>query len=115
MYAAAHAREHPDQPAFIMASNPRLLESEGAAERTGLYYTCINAYLSAEEAAYIVNDSESQVLITSAAKQGVAAALPDMCPKVRRFLMCDSTIPGWESYEDAVSPYPTDPVPDEKL
>jgi long-chain acyl-CoA synthetase len=153
MYAAAHAKEHPDQPAFIMANtgetitfgeyearcnrlahlyrdlglarldhvaflmenNPRLLEAEGAAERTGLYYTCINAYLSAEEAAYIVNDSEAQVLITSAAKQGVAAELLDMCPKVRRFLMCDGTIPGWESYEEAVSVYPSESVPDEKL
>lgn len=153
MYAAAHAKEHPDQPvfimgtsgetitfasyearcnqlahlyrdlglqrldhvAFLMENNPRMLEAEGAAERTGLYYTCINAYLAAEEAAYIVNDSESQVLITSFAKQGVAAALPDLCPKVRRFLMCDGTIPGWESYEAAIDVYPTDPVPDEKL
>src|SRR5688572_17601827 len=110
MYAAAHAKDHPDQAAFIMATsgetisfgeyearcnrfahlyrdlglqrldhvaflmenNPRLLEAEGAAERTGLYYTCINAYLAAEEVAYIVNDSESQVLIASAAKKGVA-------------------------------------------
>jgi long-chain acyl-CoA synthetase len=153
MYASAHAIQHPEQPAFIMANtgetitfgeyearcnrlahlyrdlglgrldhvaflmenNPRLLEAEGAAERTGLYYTCINAYLAAEEAAYIVNDSEAQVLITSAAKQGVAAELPDLCPKVRRFLMCDGTIPGWESYEEAVSGYPDEPVADEKL
>jgi long-chain acyl-CoA synthetase len=153
VYAAAHAKEHPDQPAIIMAStgetitfgeyearcnrlahlyrdlglqrldhvaffmenNPRLLEAEGAAERTGLYYTCINAYLSAEEAAYIVNDSEAQVLISSHAKRGVAAELPDLCPKVRRFLMCDGTIPGWESYEEAVAAHPDAPVPDEKL
>ncbi|MGH2759088.1 MAG: AMP-binding protein, partial [Actinomycetota bacterium] len=153
MYAAAHAKEHPEQPALIMAktgetitygeyearcnrlahlyralglarldhvaflmeNNPRLLEAEGAAERTGLHYTCINAYLSAEEAAYIVNNSEAQILITSAAKQGVAAALPDLCPKVRRFLMCDGTIPGWESYEEAVSGYPSEPVADEQL
>jgi long-chain acyl-CoA synthetase len=153
MYAAAHAKVHPDQAAFIMATsgetisfgeyearcnrlahlyrdlglqrldhvaflmenNPRLLEAEGAAERTGLYYTCINAYLAAEEVAYIVNDSESQVLIASAAKKGAAEALPDLCPKVRRFLMCDGTIPGWESYEDAVKDYPSEPVPDEQL
>ncbi len=104
-----------DHAAFLMENNPRLLEAEGAAERTGLYFTCINAYLAAEEAAYIVNDSEAQVLIASAAKQGVAAALPDLCPKVRRFLICDGTIPGWESYEDAVSAYPAEPVADERL
>ena len=33
-----------------------------------MYYTCINSYLTADEMAYIVNNSESQVVITSAAK-----------------------------------------------
>src|SRR5271154_4509694 len=110
MYAAEHARQHPDQPAFVMATsgevvtfgayeaaanrlaqlyrhaglrrrdhvaflmenNPRLLECEGAAERTGLYFTCINHFLAAEEAAYIVNDCQAKVVITSAAKRDLA-------------------------------------------
>ncbi len=104
-----------DHVAFFMENNPRMLEAEGAAERTGLYFTCINSYLAPEEVAYIVNDSESEVLIASAGKRGVAEALPDLCPKVRRFLMCDGTAPGWESYEEAVAGYPTEPVADERL
>ncbi|HYZ91588.1 MAG TPA: AMP-binding protein [Actinomycetota bacterium] len=104
-----------DHVAFFMENNVRMLEAEGAAERTGLYFTCINSYLAAEEVAYIVNDSESQVLITSAAKKGVAELLPDLCPKVRRFLMCDGTAPGWESYEEAVAGFPTEPISDERL
>jgi len=52
-----------DHVAFLMENNLRLLEAQGAAERTGLYYTCINSYLSVEEAAYIVNDSTSKVFI----------------------------------------------------
>jgi len=40
-----------DDVAFQMENNPRLLEWEGAAERTGLYYTCVNSYLSTEEVA----------------------------------------------------------------
>ncbi|HEY2815099.1 MAG TPA: AMP-binding protein [Acidimicrobiales bacterium] len=153
MYAATHAAEHPDQPAFIMATtgetisfgehearsnrvahllrdlglkrldhvaifmenNPRMFEFEAGAERTGLYFTCINSYLSPEEAAYIVNDSESQVLLSSAAKREIAAALPALCPNVRRFLMVDGVVDGWESFEDAVAPYPSTPVDDETL
>ena len=34
-----------DHVAFLMENNPRMLECEGGAERTGLYYTCINSYL----------------------------------------------------------------------
>lgn len=104
-----------DHVAFFIENNPRILEAEGAAERTGLYYTCINSYLAVEEAAYIVNDSQAQVLISSYAKRGVAEQLPQHCPNVRRFLMCDGTVPGWESYEDVVAKYPAEPIPDEQL
>jgi long-chain acyl-CoA synthetase len=104
-----------DHVAFFMENNPRMLEANGGAERTGLYFTCINSYLSPEEVAYIVNDSDAQVLISSAAKRDVASTLPALCPKVRRFLMVDGTVEGWDSYEEVVGKYPTTPVDDEQL
>ena len=55
-----------------MENNPRLLECEGAAERTGLYYTCINSYLQPDEVAYLLQNSQSKVLITSMAKLEIA-------------------------------------------
>ena len=70
-----------------------MLECEGAAERTGLYYTCINSYLAAEEVAYIVNDSTARVVVTSQAKREVAAQLPAMCPNVERWLIADTDDP----------------------
>ena len=73
-----------------------MLEIGGGAERTGLYFTCINSYLSPEEVAYIVNDSDARVLISSAAKREVAAALPPLCPKVRRFLMVNQDGLVWQ-------------------
>ena len=115
MYPGKYAAQHPDRPAFIMAStgeavsyrefearsnrlahllraqglkrldhyaifmenNNRFLEACSAGYRAGLYFTCINSFLTAEELAYIVNNSESQLLITSKAKLAVAqAALP---------------------------------------
>ena len=81
-----------DHVAFFMENNPRMLECEAGAERTGLFYTCINSYLSPDEVAYIVNDSQARVVVTSAAKREVAAQLPPLCPGVSRWLMADSTI-----------------------
>jgi long-chain acyl-CoA synthetase len=109
-----------DHVAFLMENNLRLLEAEGAAERTGLYYTCINSYLSVEEAAYIVNDSRSEVCISSAAKAAVAAELPARCPAVRRWLIVDvpaeARLPeGFERYEEVVAGFPSEPVDDEQL
>ena len=61
-----------DHYSIFMENNNRYLESCSAGERAGLYYTCINSYLKADELAYILNNSESKVLITSADKYAVA-------------------------------------------
>ena len=54
-----------DHCAVFMENHPRYIECGFAAERAGLYYTNVNSYLTAGELAYIVNNSLSQVLITS--------------------------------------------------
>ena len=85
----AQGLQFKDHVAFFFENNLRMLECEGGAERSGLYYTCINSYLSPEEVAYIINDSQSRVVVTSKAKREVAMQLPALCPKVERWLMAD--------------------------
>ncbi len=105
-----------DHVAIFMENNARYLETEAAAERTGLYYTCINSYLTADELAYIVNDSRARILIVSAAKREVALAAAPMCPDVELFLMVGGGDDGpFQPYEETVAPYPADPVADEQL
>ena len=48
------------------------VECCAAGDRSGLYYTCVNRYLTPSELAYIVNNSQSQVLITSRRQARVA-------------------------------------------
>ena len=45
-----------DHYSIFMENNARYIECCGAGERSGLYYTCINSYLTADELAYIVNN-----------------------------------------------------------
>ena len=106
-----------DHVAFLMENNPRLLECEGGAERTGLYYTCINSYLAPDEAAYIINDSQARVVVSSAAKREVAAQLPPLCPGVSRWIMADTDRPPepYEPYDTVAVAYPDTPVDDEQL
>src|SRR3984957_16246381 len=109
-----------DHMAIFMENHPAVLLAEAGAERTGLYFTPVNSYLSAEEVAYVVNDSRSRVVVTSTAKAEVAAQLPGLCPDVERFIMVESTngghIPdGYESWDDTVGVQPTDHVPDEQM
>jgi long-chain acyl-CoA synthetase len=107
-----------DHVAIFMDNDPRMLMFEGGAERTGLYYTCVNSYLSAEEAAYVVNDCEARIVATSAAKGEVASQLPALCPNVERWLMVGAgghaTGP-FEDWDDAVAGYPAEPIDDEQL
>jgi long-chain acyl-CoA synthetase len=113
----AQGLQRRDHVAFFFENSARMLELEGGAERTGLYYTCVNSYLSPEEVAYIVNDSDSRVVATSVHKRDVAAQLPALCPQVQRWLMdgIDSPDGPFEPLRDALAEYPTEPVADEQL
>src|SRR5574342_354303 len=59
-----------DHYSIFMENNSRYLEACGAGERSGLYYTCVNSYLTAGELAYILTNSQSRILITSREKLG---------------------------------------------
>lgn len=106
-----------DHIAVFMENSIPMLEIEGAAERTGLYYTLINSYLAPDEVAYIITNSCSRLLFSSAAKREVAEQAAAKCPQLERKLMTGPGFPpdGWESFDAAVSDRPSEPVPDESL
>lgn len=62
-----------DVIAILMENRPEYFVATWAAQRMGLYYTPINWHLKPDEVAYIVADSESSVMITSAAHRQTAA------------------------------------------
>jgi long-chain acyl-CoA synthetase len=113
----AQGLERGDHIAVLMENQPRLLEIAGAAERTGLYYTLVNAYLSAGEAAYIIDNCQARVLFSSVAKRSAAEPAAPACPRLERLIMDGLTEPSgrWEPYEQAVAGWPAEPVPDEEL
>ena len=78
-----------DHYAIFMENNPRYVECCCAGERSGLYYTCINSYLTPDEVAYILDNSESKILITSAAKREVALEEMGQCPRVEQCVVVD--------------------------
>ncbi len=102
-----------DHIAFLMENNARFFEICWAAQRAGLYYTAISSRLTAEEAAYIINDCGAQVFITSDYKKDLAQELLDLTPKVGTHLMVNGVIPGYVSYEQTVTSFPTTPLDDE--
>ncbi len=96
--------------AICMENNARYLEATWAAQRSGLYYTCVSSRLTVGEAEYILNDCEARALITSADKRELAEALADKIPNVETRLMIGGTIDGFEAYEEVVAGYPAEPL-----
>jgi acyl-CoA synthetase (AMP-forming)/AMP-acid ligase II len=96
--------------AWLMENHPRYLEIAWAGQRSGLYYTAISSRLTPGEVAYILDNCEAKVFITSHAKRDLAAQLTDMMPDVKVRLMVDGVIEGYDSYEEAVARYPATPL-----
>jgi len=104
-----------DHYSIFMENNSRYLESCGAGERAGLYFTCVNSFLTAGELAYILTNSESRILITSVAKLDIAREAIRQCPKVELCIVADG--PGESDrivgLQEATKGVPTTPIADE--
>jgi len=114
-YLYAQGLRRGDHIAIFMENNIRFMEVCWAALRSGLYFTTVNRYLPADEAAYIVQDCGARVLVSSLARAETAGQMTDLIPDCPKRLMVDGVIPGWESYEDAIAAYPAEPLAEEFL
>jgi long-chain acyl-CoA synthetase len=106
-----------DHYAIFMENNSRYLECCGAGERAGLYFTCVNSYLTSSELAYIVNNSESRILITSRAKLEVAREALKECPRVELCIVVDGASESERiiGLEEATRGLPKTPISDESI
>ena len=104
-----------DHYAIFMENHARYLESCAAGERSGLYYTAINSYLTADELAYIINNSQSRVLFTSEKKRAVALEAVKSCPQIELVVVVDGPGDGDTivNLGEAVADYPDTPIADE--
>jgi len=106
-----------DHYSIFMENNARYIECCSAGERSGLYYTCINSYLMPDEVAYILENSESKILITSMAKRDAALRAMAQCPRIEWCLVVDGPGDGGRAVNlDAVAgAFPDMPIADEFL
>ncbi|BDB23942.1 acyl-CoA synthetase [Cupriavidus sp. P-10] len=102
-----------DHIAMVLENNMRCFELCWAALRSGLLITPVNRFLTAPEAAYIIEDSQARVLVTSYAMRELAAQLSDLMPTCHGRLMLDGTIAGWDSYEQAIAAHPAECLAEE--
>lgn len=101
-----------DGVAIFMENNIRFLEICWAAQRAGLYYTCISSRLTAAEVEYIVRDCGAKIFIAGHSLAKTAGEVASLLGDMRGF-MIGGTIAGFESYEDATGALPATRIGDE--
>jgi len=111
MYAKGLRRG--DHIAIFMENHARFFDVTWAALRSGLYMTTVNRYLTTDEAAYILDNCEAKVLVTSRQLAEIAAGLPAVKSQCKTWLMVDGAIDGYEDFDAAIAHYPAAPLADE--
>ena len=100
-----------DGIAVLMDNSPRYLEVVWAAERTGVYCTCLSTKLTPAEAEYIVRDGDCRLLVANRGVAELAAGLWSALPDVACY-MADGVVDGYASWEDACAAQPATPITD---
>ena len=88
-----------------------------AGQRAGIYMTPVSTKLTAEETAYIINDSGAKLLVTSRDIAALDTFLSDErgnCPNLANIFTADGDVKGLEAWEAAIAAFPDTPIADEK-
>jgi acyl-CoA synthetase (AMP-forming)/AMP-acid ligase II len=110
----AHGLRPGDHVAVLLPNDEHTHEVAFGLQRSGVYYTMANWHLTAEEAAYIVNDCGAQTLITSSTLAPLARELVALTPQVDlRLILGDEVPAGHTSYDGFVAGFPGEPLDEE--
>lgn len=102
-----------DHIALMIENHPVFYQICWGAQRAGVIFTAISTRLSAEEAAYIINDCGAKLFVGSKKLATTCAGLLALAPAVGRWLMVDDTVAGFESFDAALAAQPAERIADE--
>ncbi len=82
-----------------------------AALRSGLYFTPINRYFTADEAAYIINNSGARAVLVSDRYRDIAQKIAPQIPACTERILIGDGLAGWSSYEAVLAQQDAEPMP----
>ncbi len=97
-----------DHVALFTDNRAEFFDVAWAALRSSLYLTPVNRYLTAEEAAYIVNDCGATSIVVSDTLGEVAADLVARIPACPIRLVAGGPMDGYDRLEDAIAAQPAE-------
>jgi fatty-acyl-CoA synthase len=115
---ARHLREQGiavgDNIAYLSDNLPQVFEAYWAGMRSGFYITGVNHHLTADEAAYILNDCGAKALLISASHAELGRQLLGKVPELTIRLVLDAdAVEGFDSYAAVLDTTSDEPLGDE--
>lgn len=92
--------------AVLMENRPEFLEVVWAAKQLGIYYVCLPSGISPTDAAYLLANSGSKILVTSDTISTAADILERCSDTLDAAFMAGAPLPGFRGYQDALTGQP---------
>jgi acyl-CoA synthetase (AMP-forming)/AMP-acid ligase II len=106
----AAGAEPGDRVAHLMRNSPAYLLTTGAAFKARMVHVNVNYRYTGEELAYILDNSDSAVVVFDAEFAEVLGKLKARLPAVKLWLQVGGTPPAWAQSFETLSNGPGDPV-----
>lgn len=88
-----------DGVALVLPNRPEFFEITWGCQLSGLYYTPVNTHFTADEVAYVIDDSEAKVVFVDASMADLAAHVATVNAAVKAHIVVGGSLAGWQSYE----------------
>jgi len=92
-----------DGVALVLPNRPEFLDITWGCQLSGLYYTAVNTHFTADEVAYVIDDSDAKAVFVDASMADLAAHLRRANAGVDVLVAVGGGVAGWQSYDDAVA------------
>jgi long-chain acyl-CoA synthetase len=102
-----------DHVALMCENHMSFPEIVWAALRSGLYFTPINRYFTADEAAYIINNSGARAVLVSDRYRDIAQKVAPQIPACTERILIGGGLEGWSSYEAMLAQQDAEPMPEQ--
>ena len=103
-----------DHIAIHMENNRHFMEIVWGAQRSGIIYTAISTHLREDEIAYIVDNCEAKLLISSSKLGDLARNIRSRCSGLQHCFMVGDPLPGYASWEETTKSQSDLPITDEE-
>ena len=92
-----------DGVALVLPNRPQFFEITWGCQLSGLYYSAVNTHFTADEVAYVIDDSEAKAVFVDESMADLAAHIRTANPGVTVHISVGTALPGWTAYTEALA------------